>query len=839
MARPLTITAYGNAQVDTAEKQFGNGSLLLDGSGDYLIVTNDSNDTLSNPITGFSEPWCISLWIKAGWSFGSSPSSTQYLVANTGSTFPWYLILEGTNSPVGIATVKILVSGAGYVGSETRAAQLFASSGEAQWVNIVAQHNGGSSLFLYVNGIRSGLTTVNEGLTTDDVIIGAEWNGGSTQNHFHGWIDEILFFGENLQEIGSSQIAVPTLPFQPTITETKFLIHANGTDGSTTFTDDVGVQGGSNLTASASLSATATDNPSIVFLGREDYIWEDLDQDWDTWYQTITAEEYTWDDLDQDWDTWYVEDSATTHDLWVVGIRGANFDLWSVEYNENYQTSFLVELVESLIVILAEIQLQVDSELSARSGIILNASAEISAMGFVVSDSRLSDVRGSAELSLSSVLSASAGFLIDAESKIDGVINFAVTVTPVRQSSSDLIIEFQLEADARIERNAEAALDSEFALTADGRLLDLASADLSSQFAATVTGSLILESSADLTVSALITAQGQRLPQGSAELSIASDITVSANRITTAQADLASDSALTAVAEVEHNAVAGLEVLTDIAVTGRILKLAEIELVNFATVDARAAVDIRASAELNTAISVTAKAGLIVEPFEVYDYTWDTVREDQWDQFLLDRWEPNGVFLLDDITLQTTAEKVIAGNAQLDFNLQQTAIAKKIAGTSVLLDFVSFVIAEGLSRAPVLAQASLQSEFTLFANADNFVRTSIALFEDLAVSADAEIFRGATANLEMQAFTLTSGQRIALAQALLNLNITADFSGDLRLLASDFIYKILEDTRQIDIASETRIKPILKDTRQVLVSSENRYYDILPETREITIEELA
>ncbi|HPC33867.1 MAG TPA: hypothetical protein PL061_13005, partial [Syntrophales bacterium] len=36
-------TFYGNAQIDTAQKPFGTGSLLLDGSGDY-IGTVDSPD---------------------------------------------------------------------------------------------------------------------------------------------------------------------------------------------------------------------------------------------------------------------------------------------------------------------------------------------------------------------------------------------------------------------------------------------------------------------------------------------------------------------------------------------------------------------------------------------------------------------------------------------------------------------------------------------------------------------------------------------------------------------------------------------------------------------------
>jgi len=36
---PVTVTAVGDAQLDTAQKEFGTASLLLDGSGDYALVS--------------------------------------------------------------------------------------------------------------------------------------------------------------------------------------------------------------------------------------------------------------------------------------------------------------------------------------------------------------------------------------------------------------------------------------------------------------------------------------------------------------------------------------------------------------------------------------------------------------------------------------------------------------------------------------------------------------------------------------------------------------------------------------------------------------------------------
>jgi len=43
-----SVTANGNAQVDTAESQFGGASALFDGSGDFLEVPLQCNNNLVN-----------------------------------------------------------------------------------------------------------------------------------------------------------------------------------------------------------------------------------------------------------------------------------------------------------------------------------------------------------------------------------------------------------------------------------------------------------------------------------------------------------------------------------------------------------------------------------------------------------------------------------------------------------------------------------------------------------------------------------------------------------------------------------------------------------------------
>ena len=53
-----TVTAVGNAQIDTAQYKFGGASALFDGSGDYLTVPDSSDFNFgANPVT-------IDFWVK-------------------------------------------------------------------------------------------------------------------------------------------------------------------------------------------------------------------------------------------------------------------------------------------------------------------------------------------------------------------------------------------------------------------------------------------------------------------------------------------------------------------------------------------------------------------------------------------------------------------------------------------------------------------------------------------------------------------------------------------------------------------------------------------------------
>jgi len=67
-----TVTAHADAQVDTALQEFGTGSLLLDGTGDYLSVQNHADFNFG--VGDFT----IDCWVR----WGETPTGSQAIMAH-------------------------------------------------------------------------------------------------------------------------------------------------------------------------------------------------------------------------------------------------------------------------------------------------------------------------------------------------------------------------------------------------------------------------------------------------------------------------------------------------------------------------------------------------------------------------------------------------------------------------------------------------------------------------------------------------------------------------------------------------------------------------------------
>lgn len=207
------ISAIGNAQIDTAQSQFGGASALFDGTGDYLVV---------NPYTtefAFSSNFTIELWARPANVTGikimydarnaGGYSENSPVIYQDGSTFKFYFAADRAIS--------------GTISANT-------------WYHLAVVKSGSDYKF-YVNGTQVGSTYTNSATVTASSVLwlGAhKANGANTGYDYNGWMDEIRV----------SSVARYSANFTPSTTaftndsDTLLLVHANGTDATTIFTDD-------------------------------------------------------------------------------------------------------------------------------------------------------------------------------------------------------------------------------------------------------------------------------------------------------------------------------------------------------------------------------------------------------------------------------------------------------------------------------------------------------------------------------------------------------------------------------------------------------------------------
>lgn len=242
MARPLTITAYGNAQLDTAQSKFGVSSGLFDGSGDYLDFSTDST-----------------------WTFGSGDWTIEFFARIPATNTPAAGFLSGNDlefywQNMGSVTGNLEfqyrpVPGSQYI-------QIIAANLDVDndtWYHIAAVKTG-SSYYLYMNGNRVATGTVAGGTTLDlgnaTLEIGRVDFVGT--NYFNGWMDD--FRVSNTARYTGATYTVPAATFIDD-SNTLLLINFDGADGSTTFRDVIGITGAATMATDFQMAATP---PSVI-----------------------------------------------------------------------------------------------------------------------------------------------------------------------------------------------------------------------------------------------------------------------------------------------------------------------------------------------------------------------------------------------------------------------------------------------------------------------------------------------------------------------------------------------------------------------------------------------
>ena len=206
-----TIGAGGNAQIDTAQFKFGTSSLLLDGTGDYVSVSTSTDFEFG------TAAYTIEFFIRRNRNgveevlFDMRNAATEIvptIYTTTGNTVNMYL-----NGADRITGSTVLATGT--------------------WYHVALSRAAGNTR-LFINGTQEGSTYVDANTYIQrPVKFGAR--NYDNANGFQGWIDEARI----TKGIGryTGAFVAPTTAFDGD-NDTVLLIHFEGPDTSTTFSDD-------------------------------------------------------------------------------------------------------------------------------------------------------------------------------------------------------------------------------------------------------------------------------------------------------------------------------------------------------------------------------------------------------------------------------------------------------------------------------------------------------------------------------------------------------------------------------------------------------------------------
>jgi hypothetical protein len=179
-----TWTAYGNAQIDTAQSQFGGASGLFDGSGDYIQTPYSSDfDLGAGDFT-----WDF----RVRWNVLPTSGQTQCLITIGRITDNNNVVTVYLTNVAG--TLRLLF--VAIVGGVTKASYQFNWTPVAgTWYHIAIVRQAWD-LLIFIDGTMQTLT-VNTAISNNSITLAVNEAttigryGGYTSYDFNGWLDEV------------------------------------------------------------------------------------------------------------------------------------------------------------------------------------------------------------------------------------------------------------------------------------------------------------------------------------------------------------------------------------------------------------------------------------------------------------------------------------------------------------------------------------------------------------------------------------------------------------------------------------------------------------------------
>lgn len=209
------VSAVGDAQIDTAQSQFGGSSAAFDGTGDYLkgypedLTAFGTNDFTVEGWFRINSTGIVQYILDTRNAAGSTSNSIVLQVRNDNKI---YFFSNGANRIISTSTITT-----------------------GQWYHIALVRQGGTAT-LYLDGSSEGTWT---GISATSFVASQFLLGtyhATTAAYWNGYMDE---FRVSDTARYTSSFTPSTEPFQNDA-NTVLLLHMDGTDGSTYFLDDNG-----------------------------------------------------------------------------------------------------------------------------------------------------------------------------------------------------------------------------------------------------------------------------------------------------------------------------------------------------------------------------------------------------------------------------------------------------------------------------------------------------------------------------------------------------------------------------------------------------------------------
>ena len=169
---PKTVTAFGNAQISTVQSKFGGASILLDGTGDYLVPSDEPSFNLS---TG---DFTLEAWV-----YPTASKTAMAVASKRGNAGDCYRLTLDSGT---------LLFTAWQPGGIVVAANLSGGSVSLNtWTHIAAVRSG-ATFSSFLNGALQQTATYSGSLanfTATDFAVGRElW---TTTRDYQGYIDDL------------------------------------------------------------------------------------------------------------------------------------------------------------------------------------------------------------------------------------------------------------------------------------------------------------------------------------------------------------------------------------------------------------------------------------------------------------------------------------------------------------------------------------------------------------------------------------------------------------------------------------------------------------------------